>query len=361
MSTMTDQQIQQVLTEAGWPQDLIPQALAVIHTESGDQPDVIGWDDNGQTVAQSPPAGIPPDTQYSSYDTGLFQINSVHDPSGMQNQADPSWIASMQDPLQNAEEAWQIYQANAPGGSWEPAWTDSTAQAIAAGQSGLSTDAQATAMHATATGGAGVINAETTSVQLGRNPGFLKWLQALLNPQFNIGLNANPLDLFGIASEFTDTAKVAQLVLVRGTFVFIGTALIGGGIITLLVTAATSKPAESALMNVGRAQRVITSKTLGDVAQQRAGIAQQKVANDAQIAQINAQARQAVAQLGVQRQQVAAGPQAPRVIEHHTTRSTTHTGTSTVHHHVHREPTKTTETPKTSKTPPKRTPAKKGS
>ncbi|HET7639956.1 MAG TPA: transglycosylase SLT domain-containing protein, partial [Ktedonobacteraceae bacterium] len=90
MATLTDAQIAGLARSAGFPDSEIPRAVAIALAESGGRTDVIGHNTNG------------------TVDVGLWQINSVHGHS----------TASMQDPVQNAQAAHQIWAA--AGNRWTP-------------------------------------------------------------------------------------------------------------------------------------------------------------------------------------------------------------------------------------------------
>lgn len=308
------QQLATILQQAGWPSDQIDNAIGVIEAESGGHPMEVGWDYGGKTVADT--SGASPTTKsgqaipWSSYDTGLFQINSSNNPSNPTGGAyDTNWISSLQNPVANANEAFQLWSAS----GWAPWANDTYVQShqladTASGGSGVAgpTTGQGAGSSSATSGGS------TSTIQAA---GFLKWLQNLLNPQFQ-GANANPLDLFGAANALSDSAKVVQLVISRGAFVAIGGILVMGGIATLLITAATSSPVENAALNVGRAQRLV--------------LAPQRLANEkARIA--NVQQRNELAQAKIN------APKVPTVIEHKVHR----TSESEAHVHHHSEPHKT--------------------
>ena len=104
---LSNAELTKILEKAGWPKKDLPYALGIIGAESGGNPTVVGWDYAGATVQDT--SGPQPNSQWSSYDTGLFQINSVHDQNAPGNTYDPTWISSMQDPVQNAKEAYSLF------------------------------------------------------------------------------------------------------------------------------------------------------------------------------------------------------------------------------------------------------------
>ena len=106
---LSNAELTKILEKAGWPKKDLPYALGIIGAESGGNPTVVGWDYAGATVQDT--SGPQPNSQWSSYDTGLFQINSVHDQNAPGNTYDPTWISSMQDPVQNAKEAYSLFAA----------------------------------------------------------------------------------------------------------------------------------------------------------------------------------------------------------------------------------------------------------
>lgn len=127
----------------GWPAQDVPRAVATELAESSGNPSIVGWDNNGTTVADTTGSTIP-SVPYESYDTGLFQDNSTHDPNAAADVADPGWLAEMENPVANSAEALSIF--NAGNGSWGPWDSDvensgtnpaAAAQLLAQGQQGL--------------------------------------------------------------------------------------------------------------------------------------------------------------------------------------------------------------------------------
>ena len=106
-------QLTAILKKAGWPTKDVPTALGIIGAESGGDPTIVGWDYAGATVADT--GGPQPNTQWTSEDVGLFQINSSNDPNAPANTYDPTWISSMQDPVQNAKEAYSLFASRGVG------------------------------------------------------------------------------------------------------------------------------------------------------------------------------------------------------------------------------------------------------
>lgn len=150
-------QLTAILKKAGWPTKDIPTALGIIGAESGGDPSEVGWDYAGATVADT--GGPQPNTQWTSEDVGLFQINSVHNPSAPADSYDPSWISSMQDPVNNAKEAYSLFV----GQGLAPWSSDSYVQSLnGSAPSGTSANA----------------NAETTGISVPWNP-LLGWADAL--------------------------------------------------------------------------------------------------------------------------------------------------------------------------------------
>lgn len=91
----------------GWPQSAIAEAVAIEENQSSGDPDVIGWNLAGKTVADT--TGLTtPATQWSSYDVGLFQDDSVHSPGGT-SEWQPSWANELENPTINSEAALSLY------------------------------------------------------------------------------------------------------------------------------------------------------------------------------------------------------------------------------------------------------------
>lgn len=102
----------------GIPQASVPEFVEIQMAESGGNPIVVDWDSNGGSVGDT--TGALPGVPFQSYDTGLAQINSSHDPNYQQGIADTNWIKQMQNPKQNIKEALAI----SAGGTNFSAWND---------------------------------------------------------------------------------------------------------------------------------------------------------------------------------------------------------------------------------------------
>lgn len=98
MPTLSDQQILDAVTAAGFPASTWNTAIAVALAESGGRTDATNHDADGST------------------DYGLFQINSVH--------ADLFRTHNWQDPVDNARMALAV---SSNGSNWSP-WTTYTSQ-----------------------------------------------------------------------------------------------------------------------------------------------------------------------------------------------------------------------------------------
>lgn len=131
-------QLTAILKKAGWPTKDIPTALGIIGAESGGNPTIVGWDYAGATVADT--GGPQPNTQWTSEDVGLFQINSSNDPNAPANTYDPTWISSMQDPVQNAKEAYSLFASRGVG----PWSSDSYVKGLGSSGSSANVNAQVT-------------------------------------------------------------------------------------------------------------------------------------------------------------------------------------------------------------------------
>lgn len=102
--------------KAGWPAADVGQAVAIELNQSGGNTSEVGWNDNGSTVADTTGVTPPPSgTAWDSYDVGEFQVDSVHSPAGTAV-FQPGWVASMESPLANAQEALALFKAD----GWQP-------------------------------------------------------------------------------------------------------------------------------------------------------------------------------------------------------------------------------------------------
>lgn len=150
--------LEQLWEEAGGNPTWAPTAAAVALAESGGNPDAQNLSD---------PAG-------GSF--GPWQINGVHAPGG---EASAAWIASIENPLTNAEEAVTV---SGNGTNWRPWEEDPVAKAVIAGGNQPLSVAQAEAMEGTGgTATPATLTSATTPAQ------------ATLT-----GYDWNPLNLFGI-------------------------------------------------------------------------------------------------------------------------------------------------------------------
>lgn len=103
----------------GFPQADIAQMVAIQLNQSGGRTGVVGWNYGGHTVADT--YGQEPDTTWSSYDTGLAQIDSASAPEAA-DVYQPSWIQKMQNPLANTEQALSMFESR----GWQPWSGDSS-------------------------------------------------------------------------------------------------------------------------------------------------------------------------------------------------------------------------------------------
>lgn len=149
---------------AGWPQSDLGQIVAIQLNQSGGDPYEVGWDYQGHTVFDS--TGQPPATgqPWSSYDTGISQINSSSMPgataqNNLAGTVNKRWITEMQNPLSNAVQALEMFKAR----GWQP-WSGDASLGpnhvnLATGESAasqLATTTQTQAAEIISSGGGGV-------------------------------------------------------------------------------------------------------------------------------------------------------------------------------------------------------------
>jgi len=232
----TPEQLAQIDIKAGWPLPDVAQAVGVQLAESQGNSNEIGWDNNGQTVADT--SGLTAYTgAYSSYDTGLFQINSSSDPSGNPSQFDPNWAKQMETPAQNAKQGLSMFQSR----GWEPwAGDQSISNGLydATGQNAVNaaTGTQVASQFATTPDGTTGLS-PTQTVGSGSPPGaianspptrkltgigaVLQGLNGLLNPQATTyGYSLNPLsDISALAKNAASPwIALVETIVVRGGF-----------------------------------------------------------------------------------------------------------------------------------------------
>ena len=97
----------------GFPQADIAQMVAIQLNQSGGVTGKVGWNYDEHTVADT--YGALPDTTWSSYDTGLAQIDSASAPEPA-DVYQPGWIKKMQNPLANTEQALSMFESR----HWQP-------------------------------------------------------------------------------------------------------------------------------------------------------------------------------------------------------------------------------------------------
>lgn len=141
---LSPDQLAAVDLEAGWPQSDIAQAVAIELNQSGGRTSEVGWNYQGQTAYDTtgtvaPPSGV----AWDSYDVGEFQVDSVHSPGGT-DVVQPGWMATMENPIDNAKEALALHQSD----GWQP-WAGDPS--LSASHTNLDKGAQAAADVAGAT------------------------------------------------------------------------------------------------------------------------------------------------------------------------------------------------------------------
>ena len=126
MPQLSPDRLAQTDINAGWPLPALATIVSIQLAESGGNTNEVGWDNGKQgTVADTTGTGPiqPPGTPFTSYDVGISQVNSSHNPNAAANVYDPSFLTAMEDPTQNAKAALKVYQG--AGNSFSP-WTTYT-------------------------------------------------------------------------------------------------------------------------------------------------------------------------------------------------------------------------------------------
>src|SRR5579862_6075017 len=118
---LTPEQLAAVDIKAGWPLPQVARIVKIQEDQSGGNANEVGWNWHGQTVYDTIGTVEAP-KPWSSYDIGISQIDIVHDPNATVDPTtgdysyDPGYIAQMENPVANAQEALQLYK----GSGWSP-------------------------------------------------------------------------------------------------------------------------------------------------------------------------------------------------------------------------------------------------
>jgi hypothetical protein len=262
----------------GWPQSAVPEFVSIQIAESGGDPKSIGYDNAGATVqdTQGADASVP----FSSYDTGLAQVNSVHNPNNGPAVYDLNWVQKMQDPNQNTKEALAL----SGGGTNFSPWSGDNAvrsgnfavgnQALQDVLSGKTSAVGGTPVGSTASAAgtssssaiAGSSTGNTQYANLTGIAGVLQAIDGLLNPGGpSGGLNG----IFGLLTGATeaDIAKSIEALAIRLFFAagFAAIAFIGiktittgngkGGGVTIIEGAERRARISNAQTNAATAQQ----------------------------------------------------------------------------------------------------------
>lgn len=225
---MTFSQLEQLWTQAGGPPSQAPTAAAIALAESQGNPTAINHTD---------PAG-------GSF--GLWQINGVHAPGGSATSASSRpWVASMFDPLTNAQEAVALYESQ----GFKP-WSTYTSGAYRAYYGGFQPQLASYVASASAgSSGTGCFQGKQGSQYLGlENPG--KSFVSLPGLFGNVTLinrgQARAIKGYGLAF-------VGLIVMAGGLQLVLKTLALGGGMVKILNVIPGSSATASTVADVAPA------------------------------------------------------------------------------------------------------------